>query len=312
MIEQYYIFYLNNSIKLLLKGEMLELRQIKYFLMLCDELHFTEAAYKLGISQPTLSQQIRVLEDELNTPLFDRIGKKTVLTEAGALFQQYALQMVHQMENAKLSISDLMNQHTGSLRVAVFSSDLDYRLTPLLVKFHKEYPKTKIQMLPSNNILNNVLNNEADIGIGLAIKSHDLLHKIPLYTEAYSLYVRDQHELTHKKSILPEELSTLPMVMYPKGFIGRDLIEAWCETNQVSLQTIMETGSATSLIQLVQENIGATIQPSRLIDHFRETNVTSIPINNPPTRELGIFYRKDRYISTAAHSFIKKVVELLQ
>ncbi|MFJ7724579.1 LysR family transcriptional regulator [Neobacillus sp. NPDC097160] len=290
----------------------MEFRQIQYFLMLCDELHFTEAANKLGISQPTLSQQIRVLEDELDTPLFDRIGKKTVLTEAGMLFQQYAQQIVHQMENAKLSISDLMNHHTGTLKVAVYSSDLDNRLIPLLIDFHKEYPKTKIQIIPSIDILNDVLNNEVDIGIGLAIKADHRLHITPLYTEGYHLYVSDQHEFSQKRMVSPKELSTLQMVMYPKGFIGRDIIDKWCEANHISIQTIMETGSATSLIKLVQENIGATIQPCQLIDYFRETGVTSIPIKNAPSRELGIFYRKDKYLSKAAHSFINKGVALLQ
>ena len=75
--------------------------------MLCNELHFTDAAEKLGISQPTLSQQIRVIENELGTPLFDRIGKKTVMTEAGQLFRQYALQMVQQLENAKTAVTEL-------------------------------------------------------------------------------------------------------------------------------------------------------------------------------------------------------------
>ncbi|MGV2644768.1 LysR family transcriptional regulator, partial [Clostridium perfringens] len=122
-------------------------------------LHFSEAAHKLGISQPTLSQQIRVLEDEVGVPLFDRMGKKTVQTEAGAILEHYARQMIQQMENAKRAIADLTHLNTGRLRVAVLPSDLDYRLTSLLVEFHKEFPNTQVQIIPSIDIVNQVLNN---------------------------------------------------------------------------------------------------------------------------------------------------------
>lgn len=132
----------------------MEFRQLQYFLMLCNELHFSEAAYKLGISQPTLSQQIRVLEDEVGVPLFDRIEKKTVKTEAGAILEHHALQIVQHLENARTAIADLTHMHAGHLRVAVLPSDLDYRLTSLLIDFHKQFPQTKVQVFPSIDIMN--------------------------------------------------------------------------------------------------------------------------------------------------------------
>ena len=118
----------------------MELRQLNYFLVLCKELHFSEAAFKLGISQPTLSQQIRVLEDEVGVPLFDRIGKKTVKTEAGNILERYTLEIFRLLDSAEEAIFDLTNLHAGNIRLAVLPSDLDYRLTPLLVDFHKDFP----------------------------------------------------------------------------------------------------------------------------------------------------------------------------
>ncbi|MGO4696894.1 LysR substrate-binding domain-containing protein [Paenibacillus sp. 2TAB26] len=285
----------------------MEIRQLQYFLMLCNELHFSEAAYKLGISQPTLSQQIRVMEDELGVPLFDRIGKKTVKTEAGELLESYALNIVQQLENAKKAVSDLTNLDAGQLRVAVLPSDLDYRLTSLLVDFHRELPNTKVQVIPSIDISNKVLNNEVDIGVGLAIQSDPRLTRIPFYTESYSLYVNKEHHLAAQDIILPEQLLEIPFVMFPKGFYGRDLIDTWCKEQEISIHTIMETGSVTSLFQLVTEGIGATIQPSQLIESFRSMNICAIPIKHSPTRELEIFYRNDRYLSRAAKVFMKRL-----
>ncbi|TPG83712.1 LysR family transcriptional regulator [Brevibacillus laterosporus] len=285
----------------------MEIRQLQYFLMLCNELHFTEAAYKLGISQPTLSQQIRVLEDELGLPLFDRIGKKTVKTEAGNLLEHYALQIVQQLENAKNSIEDLTNMNTGHLRVAVLPSDLDYRLTSLLIDFHKEFPNTKVQVIPSTDILHKVLENEVDIGVGLAIQPDSRLIRIPFYTETYSLYVKKEHDLAEKAIILPGDLVNIPLVMYPKGFYGRDLIDTWCKNRDISIDTLMETGSATSLFQLVKEGIGATIQPSQLIESFQSLGIRAISIKDSPIRQLEMFYRKDKYLSQAAKAFLQRM-----
>ncbi|HEY2494449.1 MAG TPA: LysR substrate-binding domain-containing protein [Paenibacillus sp.] len=285
----------------------MEIRQLQYFLVLCNELHFSEAAYKLGISQPTLSQQIRVLEDELGVPLFDRIGKKTFKTEAGNLLEHHAIQVIQQLENAKNAISDLTNLNKGHLRVAVLPSDLDYRLTSLLVDFHKEFPNTKVQVIPSIDILNKVLDNEVDIGVGLEIQSDHRLNRIPCYTETYSLYVNKEHALAEEDMIVPENLINIPIVMYPKGFYGRDLIDTWCTNQQISIDPIMETGSVTSLLQLVKEGIGATIQPSQLIDSFQSLDIRAISIKHSPTRKLEMFYRNDKYLSQSAQAFLKKM-----
>lgn len=287
----------------------MEIRQLNYFLMLCKELHFSEAAFKLGISQPTLSQQIRVLEGEIGAPLFDRIGKKTVKTEAGELLEHYALKVQQDLENAKKAISDLIDFNKGHLRIAILPSDLDYRLTEILIDFRKEFPNTKVQVFPTIESLTKVLGNEVDIGIGLKVEGNSHLERIPFYTERYSLFVNESHDLSQRKSVKPEELVDIPLVMYPQGKCGRDLIDKWCDRQGVTINSVMETGSATSLFQLVQKDIGATIQPSQLIENFQSLGIRSIPIENAPTRELDIFYRNDKYLSKAAKGFMKRVIE---
>lgn len=84
----------------------METRHLHYFMAVCEELHFTRAAEGLGISQPTLSQQIKVLEGEIGMPLFDRIGKKIALTEAGSLLKDYAARMIQNEQNAKAAINE--------------------------------------------------------------------------------------------------------------------------------------------------------------------------------------------------------------
>lgn len=215
--------------------------------------------------------------------------------------------MIQQMENAKRAIADLTHLNTGRLRVAVLPSDLDYRLTSLLVEFHKEFPNTQVQIIPSIDIVNQVLNNEVDIGVGLAIKPDSRLNRLPFYTETYSLYVHEQHRLASRELIEPQELQRIPFVMYPNGFYGRELINAWCKELAIELKILMETGSATSIFQLVREGIGATIQPSQLIDSFQSLGLKAVAIEHPPSRDLEMYYRNDKYLSAAARTFMKRM-----
>lgn len=253
-----------------------------------------------------------MLEDELGIPLFDRIGKKTVKTEAGTILEHYALEAFRQLENARTAIADLTDLHAGHLRIAVLPSDLDYRLTSLLVGFHKQFPRTKVQVIPSIDILNQVLDNEVDIGVGLTIEPDSRLNSISFYTESYSLYLHEDNDFASRTTIHPKQLNEIPLVMYPKGFYGRELIDAWCKEQKITVKITMETGSATSLLQLVNEGVGATIQPSHLIGSFPSLNIRAIEIEQSPIRDLEIFYRKDKYLSLAAQAFMKRLSEAFQ
>ena len=136
------------------------------------------------------------------------------------------------------------------------------------------------------NVAVEVLANEVDIGVGLAVKPDTRLNRIPFYKETYSLYVHENHDLAGREMISPEDLSEIPLVMYPKGFYGRELIETWCNEHGISIEVIMETGSATSLFQLVKEGIGATIQPSQLIESFQSLGIRDIQIKGSPIRDI--------------------------
>ncbi|HCZ39187.1 LysR substrate-binding domain-containing protein [Brochothrix thermosphacta] len=290
----------------------MELRHLHYFLTLCEELHFSEAAFKIGISQPTLSQQIRVLEGEVGVPLFDRLGKKTVQTEAGLILQRYAIKAIKELENAQTAINDLKDAYSGTLRVAVLPSDLDYHLTELLVAFHRDFPSVHIEVIPSIDIPNKVLLNEVDIGLALVEPAHSQLTARPIFKESYCLFISKKSHLATRKKIKISELADIPLILYPKGFYGRDLIDRWCLTQGIRVEPIMAPGSSTAIFQLIEAGVGASIQPHKLIEAFEDRDMIAIPIENAPQRSLAIIYRNDRYLSKAAQRFITELTDYFQ
>lgn len=290
----------------------MDLRQLEYFAAVSEELHFTKAAEKLGMSQPTLSHQIRSLENEIGTPLFDRIGKRIELTEAGRLLLEYSNQMFRTRKNAMDAIDELCNQQRGTLVIGAFPSDLDYRMTQLLIDFHNEFPHVRLTVLTSVEILKQVLEMEVDIGIAILPLQDERIEIIPLSREEYVLVVPENHELADRSSVELEELRSIDTVMYPKGSLGREIVDDCCRKHGFSLDPIIETTTPTSIIRLVKANIGATIQPLPLILSMNDPGLRAIKIKGGPTRHIGIIYRVDRFLSRAAKTLIKKLQDDLQ
>lgn len=302
IIDQSYNLYYYDSKKLsLIKGFFMDTRNIQYFMAVYKHLHFTKAAEELGISQPTLSQQIRLLEADFGTPLFDRIGKKVVATEAGNLLWRFGEKMLQTELDAKTAIQELQSGNSGTVRLAVLPSDLDFHLVPLFVEFNTKYPGIKLQAFSSIQIQEEVLNHRVDIGIGLVGPPDKRLIQIPLGSEPYYLFVNSASELATRKEITLQEVMDHALVMYPKGFLGRDLVEEVCIKQGFELTTVMETATAASLLQLVSAGVGVTIQPKGLLRNYPErTDITAIPITDgTPVRHLELVYLADRFISSS-------------
>ncbi|KOS61830.1 LysR family transcriptional regulator [Lysinibacillus sp. FJAT-14222] len=288
--------------------DILEIRHLHYFMAVCEELHFTKAAEKLGISQPTLSQQIRVLEDEVGMPLFDRIGKKIVLTEAGSVLLSYGTEILDTLQNVKDAIKDLQNMKSGHIRIGIMPSDLDYRITQLVIDFHQKFPKVKLKIMSSIEIVRQVLENEVDIGIGINVLPNDRLVTIPLCREEYVLTVSKEHPMANRVSINIADLKNLPVIMYPEGFLGCKIVEETVKKHGFQLNCVLETSSITSIINLVKANIGATVQPYPLIKEMNDPTLHIIHIqDDAPSRSLSIIYRVDRYVSQATKALIEQI-----
>lgn len=292
----------------------MDTRNITYFMAVYEYLHFTKAAENLGISQPTLSQQIRLLEAEVGMPLFDRIGKKVVATEAGRLLHQYGMKMLQAELDAKNAIKELLSEKRGTVRLAVLPSDLDFQLVPLFVEFKTLYPDTKLQAFSTIYVRDEVLAHKVDLGVGLRGPVDKRLVQIPLGSEPYELFVHSSSELAKRREITLEELTQLALVMYPKGYIGRDLVDEVFREQGLELATVMEAGSASSLLQLVAAGIGVTIQPRGLLkQHPGWEDIVTIPIAGPaPVRHMELTYYADRFISKAQQQLSAWLIEFFK
>ncbi|WP_127491659.1 LysR family transcriptional regulator [Paenibacillus glycanilyticus] len=286
----------------------MEFKQLQYFMAICEELHFTRAAEKMGVSAPNISQQIRRLEEELGVLLFDRIGKTIVLTEAGAILREHGAAVLGHLQQASDAIADLKQMRGGSLSIGVLPGDADLLFNALLLSFHQTYPTISLSLLESMKVTEQVLDRSIDIGVTIGPVIDERLTSIPLFHEEFSLAVSRNDPLATESIIPFNKLQTLKLVMFPPDHQCRMLIDRYATDNGFSLQPHMVTTTLSSLLQMVQNEVGACVLPRLLLENLHNPDIKVVHLKNPsPSQDICLIYRRDKYIGYAMRTFIKTV-----
>lgn len=256
----------------------MELRQLKYFKEACERQNFSEAARILHISQSTLSQQIKQLEEELDVLLFDRIGKRIVPTEAGQAFLPYAARAIYDAEDGKQIIRDLKGIETGVLHIGV-----TYSMSPLLIAalqlFNRAYPKIKVEITfaTSEELLKQL--DGSGLDFVLSFKPEDLtddFETIPLFSSRLQFIVRSSHPLAGLSSITLKRLSETPLILPERGFATRKKIEELCRKHQLELTVGVEMDDVHTIIHALKSGQWATILTQAAVRG--EAGLVQIPI----------------------------------
>ncbi len=284
----------------------MELKQLQYFMAICEELHFTRAAEKMGVSAPNISQQIRRLEEELGVLLFDRVGKTIVLTDAGAILREHGAAVFRHLQQAGDAIADLKQMQGGSLSIGVLPGDADLMFNAMLLNFHQTYPTISLSLLETTKVTEQVLDRSIDVGVTIGPVMDERLTTIPLFHEEFSLAVSMNDPLATEKFIPLNRLQGLKMVMFPGDHQCRKLIDRFCMDNGFTLQSHLVTTTLSSLLQMVQSGVGACVLPRLLLENLHNPDIKVVHLRNPtPSQDICLIYRSDRYVGYAMRTFIK-------
>ncbi|WP_159881752.1 LysR substrate-binding domain-containing protein [Paenibacillus puerhi] len=289
----------------------MEHRLLEYFLAVCQELHFTKAAEKLGISQPTLSHQIALLEQRIGTPLFLRLGKKIFISEAGEILYKHTLNAFHELEQAQLAIDELRGLKRGHLRIGCSGNHL---LTSSLISFHEAYPGIELSVteLATEETCEGLLSNRLDIGVVFLPIKDEHLQSIPLFHETLQLIVSSRHELFGARSVKLAELQRQPVVLLQPKFLVRQMIDAYCQEAGFSLRPLVEVSTLDSLLELARRGIGGAVLPASYMEQLQDDRVHALEITDPvPGKSIGIVYRKDIYMGAVMSAFIRHLADQL-
>lgn len=292
----------------------MELRQLEYFVAICKEMHFSRAAENLCTTQSNLSQQIKFLENELGLPLFDRVGKRITLTDAGKILLEQSHSIFERVDYAKRAILDLKRMEGGRLDIGILPGDGDLLFDALLIDFHKSYPKLSISVTETTDVYEQVLNGTRDLGVTtVPLKPDNRISIIPLFHEEFALAIQADHPLAKSKAISFAELQHLKLVMFDSGHQITKIIQSCCHKKAMVIDNPIVTSTLSTLLSLINQGIGATILPRMLIDYMDHENIVAVKLLDPtPSQDICVLYRTDKFMGQAAKLFIKELQSFLQ
>ena len=290
----------------------MEFRQLNYFIKAAELLHFTEAAAASFVTQSTLSQQIKQLEEELGMLLFDRIGKQVRLTEAGKLFLGHARQIMLDIKKSKQAIFELNNLINGELKIGVtyaFSS----LLLPALRPFSKKYPGIMIHIEYGIAGELETKLRTADLDFILAFHEqspNEDLEMQHLFSSRIKMVVAKKNPLAQMSKISLKELGQVEMILPNKGFSSRDLIDEIFKKNKINPQIKIEMNDTHSLLSLVETGNWVTIINEKAIGNWK--NLVAVPISGKELyKQAYILWQKDVFRKKSATLFIEELLKIM-
>ena len=246
----------------------MEIHQLRYVCAIADTGSFSRAAERCQVAQPSLSQQVLKLEEDLGSKLFDRLGRSVRLTEAGRAFLPHARSILSQMEEARSSVADKWTDIRGSVSVGVIPTIAPYLMPRYTKTFAKKYPEAKLRIVEETTPI--LIEGLRDLSIDLAILALPLRHKdlelFPLCTEPLFAVLPKDHPRAAAESLALKDLRGESFVMLRDGHCFRDLSIAACTRARVAPRIAFESGQFSSLFGMVAAGVGISLVPEMAID----------------------------------------------
>lgn len=299
---------------------MPSLTQLEYVVSVDKHRHFGKASKASHISQPTLSQQIQKLEEELDITIFDRIQKPIVPTEEGAKFIEQARVVLREHQRLLYLTKNQKKNLSGTFRLAIIPTISTY-LVPLFLKtFVERCPGVELYIdeLKTETIIEYLKEDRLDAAILATPLGESGLKEHPLYYESFALYASHAHELLKKKSISVKDLERDQMWMLKDGNCFKNQVSSFCSVSptqdNVFPNVHFQSGSLDTLCHIIQKNQGYTLIPELLMTMMAPSEIKNFVrfFTSPePTREVSVVYRRDHWKQEILKEIENAVLETL-
>ncbi len=291
----------------------MDLDQLHTFLEIVRLKSFSKAAQTCYRTQPAISAQVRQLEQDLNTTLFERLGTRIALTQAGKIFVEYAQQILDLRRQAQDTINELERQPRGELVIGANEATCIYVFPKVFSEFKKRFPNVQLQVDRSygSSVVEAVTDNLADFGVVQLPVHEKRLQVVQIHSDEIKLLTPAGHPLGRLSSVRPRDLIE-HILLLPKSGTTRSRVNSWLEPVEDEIRVSMELDSTEMIKRFALAGLGVSFMAA---SHFEEEvkagrmhAVSLAP--EPLIRRLGLVYRKDKALSKAALGFINVVMEL--
>jgi len=286
--------------------EPLDIRHLRYFLAVAEAGSFSRAADRLGISQPSVSQQMRDLEADLRVPLFQRRGKRILLTPRGLIFQEHARAVLHQLENFLQELNSEPGELRGALRLGVIPV-LNVPLVPqLLGLFAADHPAISIAVeeISSTEIETALEEGRLDVGLGFLTHHSPNLRYERLCTDEFRLIVAQNHQWANRRLVDFTKLHQQRLIQLPDTFVMRRMADEICRKHKVRPHVIAEISALESLLRSLGPLQAATLMPKIALRSRASLGLRAVRLRGKNLGvDIGLLRLRDSAANTAVAAF---------
>jgi len=285
----------------------MELHQLRYFCAIADTGSFSRAAEQAHVSQPSLSQQIGKLEDELGTQLFDRLGRSVRLTELGRSFLPRARAVLRDLESARSDIAEKKTSITGLISVGAIPTIAPYFLPQILATFSRKWTKAQVAVVEEITplLLEKLRAGAVDVAIvalPVLVRNQEF-ESFPLMTEKMYAVLPKRHELSSRREVSLSELHGQPFLLLRDGHCFRETAVEACKRARLNPQIVFESGQFSSILSMVCAGLGVSVVPEMAVE--KRAGCCFIPLmDQRAERTIGAVTLKGRSLTRASTQFL--------
>nr|WP_217365154.1 LysR family transcriptional regulator [Brevibacillus sp. HD1.4A] len=283
-----------------------------YFVTVSDLLSYSKAAQKLHISQPSLSNAIKNLEQEVGSPLLERNTRKIELTDAGNILYQKAILLLSQMDTLKKEMEEVKETGSGQLIIGIIESAKHW--VPKVIRNYQEhFPSMNIKLievLSGQAVKDSLRKYHTHLLITNQSIQEDDLETIPLYIENLVLVLHRSHPLAQQESVSLKEVVAEPFIISTEGFQTRENILSAFAMEDVEPRIKFEIERFETALSLIRENLGITIIPENYLAGVSDPSIVRKKIDSSfLQRTVFLAYLKNRYLTPAVRAFLAGIQE---
>jgi LysR family hydrogen peroxide-inducible transcriptional activator len=271
----------------------MNLRDLKYLLMVAREKHFAKAADKSFVSQPTLSMQIKKLEDELGVKIFERSKKQFLVTSIGKEILQKVEVVLQEVDEIKKLAKRSIDPYSQELLIGAFPTLAPYFFPKIIKIISKKFPKLKILLVEekTESLIKKISNGDLDIAFVASSLNQNDYHSIKIFEENFLLAVPKNHQLAKKKIIKSQDLNNQELMLLEDGHCMRDQAMEFCFSVGASEKQTFRASSLETLKQMIKAGSGITFVPE--IAAKKDDGICYLKIEKPAKRSIFLCYRKN-------------------
>ena len=288
----------------------MEMQQLRYVVAVARTGNFSRAAGQCHVSQPSLSQQIKKLEDELGERLFDRMKRAAKLTPHGEAFLRHAVHILEAADTAKREAAEAKDLLRGTITVGVLPTIAPYLLPEAMAEFTEKYPGVEIivQEDTTARLLQHALAYEIDFALASQPIQDERLEVKELFAEELLLALPPGHPLTRKRTVAVADLEGERLIVMKEGHCLGDQVLGFCDRRDVKPKISFRSAQLETVQALVASGLGISLIPAMAARSVREHVPEYRSLQSPrPERKIVVVWPKQRPPGRAANEFLKVI-----